>query len=131
MKIAELAPLQQMLTVNSEPLGAPVLTMIDFQRHKRDNDHWYSPPVYTHHQGYMICLCVYASGNGTGEGTHVSVYVCLMRGEFDDSLKWPFRGAISYLLLNQVNGKDRKTHTLPYDDKTSNDCCTRVTEGER
>ncbi len=24
-----------------------------------------------------------------------------------------------------------KTHTLPYDDKTPNTCCTRVTEGER
>ena len=79
IKISELAPLQQMLTVNSRPRGAPVLTMTDFQQHKRDDDHWYSPPVYTHHQGYKICLCVYANGYGTGKGTHVSVYVCFMR----------------------------------------------------
>ncbi len=131
MKITELAPLQQMLTVNSKSLGAPVLTMTNFQQHKRDDDQWHSPPVYTHHQGYKICLRVDVNGIGTGKGTHVSVYVHFMRGEFDDSLKWPFRGVISYQLLNQVDGKDHKTITIPYDDKTPNMLCTRVTEGER
>ncbi|XP_064384137.1 TNF receptor-associated factor 5-like [Halichondria panicea] len=119
-----------MLIVNSKSLGAPVLTMTDFQQHKRDNDEWLSPPVYTHHQGYKICLSVHANGDATAKGTHVSVYVCLMRGEFDDSLKWPFRGVISVRLLDQINGNDNKTYTLPYDDKTSNECCARVTKGE-
>ncbi len=128
---AELAPLQQMLTVTSEPLGAPVLVMTDFQQHKRDDDDWYySPPVYTHHQGYKICLRVDANGNDTAKETHVSVYVCFMRGDFDDSLKWPFCGMISYQLLDQVNGKDHKTKTNTYDDKIPNEYFTRVTEGE-
>ena len=133
----ELKPLQQLLKtapfiVNSRPLGPlepPVLTMTNFQQHKRDDDYWYSPPVYTHHQGYKICLCVYANGVGTAKGTHVSVGVCFMRGEFDDSLKWPFRSMISWQLLDQVNGKDHKTD-IHYDNPpiTSSD---RVTEGER
>ncbi len=64
-------PLQQLLKtappiVNSRPPGAPVLIMTDYQQHKRDDDRWYSPPVYIHHQGYKICLCVYANGNSTG-----------------------------------------------------------------
>ncbi len=55
-----------------------------------------------------------------------------MRGEFDDSLKWPFRGVISCQLLDQVNGKDYKTGTSTYDDKApSNKCCARVTKGEK
>ena len=54
-----------------------------------------------------------------------------MRGEFDDSLKWPFRGVISYQLLDLVNGKDHKTFTLTYDDEVPNKNCGRVTEGER
>ncbi len=128
MKNAELAPLQYMLTVNSEPLGPPVLTMTNFQQRKRDDDHWYSPPVYTHHQGYKICLRVEANGFSRGKGTHISVYVHFMRGEFDNSLKWPFRGVISYQILDQVNGKDHTKHTIPYDDETPN---TSVTEGER
>ncbi len=131
MKIAELAPVQPMLTVNSRPLGAPVLTMTNFQQHKRDDDIWNSPPVYTYHQGYKICLEVYANGRGTGEGTHVSVSMHFMRGEFDDSLKWPFRGVISIELLDQVNGKDNKTYTNIYDNKVPNRTCARVTKGER
>ena len=131
MKIAELAPLQQMLIVNSEPRGPPVLTMTDFQQRKRDDDEWYSPPVYTHHQGYKICLNVEANGCGNGKGTHVSVFMYFMRGEFDDSLKWQFRGVISYQLLDQVNGEDHKTHIITYDDDTLNKYCARVTEGER
>ncbi len=130
MKHTELAPLQQMLTVNSEPLGAPILTMTDFQQRKRDDDEWFSPPVYNHYQGYRICLGVYANGKNTGKGTHVTVGVCLMRGEFDNSLKWPFRGVISFQLLDQVNGKDHKTDTINYSDKASDKHCNRVTKGE-
>ncbi len=54
-----------------------------------------------------------------------------MRGEFDDSLKWPFRGAISYQLLDQVDGKDHKTGTFTCDDNTPNERCTILTELER
>ena len=139
IKITELEPLQQLLKtappiVNSRPLvplEPPVLTMTDFQQHKRDDDKWYSPPVYTHHQGYKIGLRVYANGETCGIGTHVSVYVYFMRGEFDNSLKWPFRGVISWQLLNHVNGEDHKTQTITYDDKAPNVSCTRVTVGER
>ncbi len=132
IKITELEPLQQMLKtappiVNSRPLGAPVLTMTNYQQHKRDDDRWFSPPVYTHHQGYKICLNVFADGASTSKG-NVSVYCTFMRGEFDDSLKWPFRGAISYQLLDQVNGENHKTRTIFYDDKVPNNYCARVTE---
>ena len=105
--------------------------MTNFQQHKRDGDEWFSPPVYTHYQGYKISLKVYANGCSTGKGTHVSVGVYFMRGEFDDSLKWLFRGVISWQLLDQVNGKDHSTHTVPYSDKTPNTYCNRVTKGER
>ena len=110
------------------PLGPPVLTMTDFQQHKKDN--WYSPPVYTHHQGYKICLRVYANGQDAGDGTHVSVYVHFMKGEFDDSLKWPFCGVFYFRLLNQLNGEDHKTLSVAYDDKIEVRVCSRVTEGE-
>ncbi len=127
----ELEPLQQLLEtappiVISRPLGPPVFTMTNFQLRKR-----YFPPVYTHHQGYKICLHVYGNGSGRGKGTHVSVFVYFMRGEFDNFLKWPFRGMISYQLMDQVNDEDHYTHTLSYDDKVPNTSCDRVTEGER
>ena len=40
-----------------------------------------------------MCLGVDANGDGDGAGTHVSVFVTIMRGEHDDKLTWPFRGA--------------------------------------
>ncbi len=120
---------------NKHSLIDTTLTMTDFKLYKENNEVlckvWYSPPVYTHRQGYKICLRVEANGWGDGEGTHVSVFVHFMRGEFDDSLKWPFRGAISYQLLDQVNGEDHKPGKSIYNNKTPNENSTRVTEGDR
>ena len=114
----------------SIPLGPPVLTMNDFKRLKEDGDHWHSAPVYTHHQGYKICLKVYANGNMDAKGTHITTILKFMRGEFDDSLKWPFRGVISFRLLDQLKGEDDKTLSLPYDDIMDDKLCSRVTEGD-
>ena len=98
---------------------------IVMEQHKSDNDTWYSPPVYTHPQGNKICLRVDANGFGTGEGTHISVFVYFMRGEFDDSLKWPFRGSISIQLVDQ-NGQPNNINTLVYDDSVPLKLCSRV-----
>ena len=61
-----------------------------FEEFRKDSDTWYSPHFYTHHCGYKMCLSIDANGIGCGEGTHLSVFMYLMRGEFDDQLKWPF-----------------------------------------
>ena len=66
------------------------IVMNDFNEHKQEGDYWYSPPFYSHKGGYKMCLKVYANGCGDGKGTHVSVYIYLMKGEFDDNLEWPF-----------------------------------------
>ena len=81
-----------------KPFPPVNIIMDDFEQHKKSNDSWYSPPFYTHLGGYRVCLKVTANGNGDGKGTHVSVAVCLMRGEFDDLLKWPFRGDVTIQL---------------------------------
>lgn len=82
------------------------LTMVNFEQHKKNNDHWVSPPFYTHAQGYKMCLRVAANGKGCGKETHISVEVCLMKGEFDDQLEWPFKGNIAIQLLNQQQSDD-------------------------
>ena len=83
-------------------------TMTDFEEYRRDNDHWHSPHFYTHPNGYKMCLRVDPNGYvyGPGKGTHLSVYVFLMQGEFDDQLKWPFQGEIIIQLVNQKEDKD-------------------------
>ena len=83
-----------------KPFPPVDIIMDDFEKHEKSTDFWYSPPFYTHLGGYRICLSVSVCANGQGDGkdTHVTVAVHLMRGEFDDLLKWPFRGEVTIQL---------------------------------
>ena len=107
------------------------LTMTNFEQHKIDRDDWYSPPFYTHPRGYKMCLNVDANGDGDGKGTHVSVFACLMRGEFDDHLKWPFQGRVTVAMLNQLEDNDHTTKTIGFTRTTDIEVIGRVTDGER
>ena len=89
-------------------------TMTNFDEYKRDNDIWYSPHFYTYPNGYKMCLQVHPHGDGPDKGTHLSVYVCLMRGEYDDHLKWPFLGNITIKLVNQEEDKDHMTKIVHF-----------------
>ncbi len=70
---------------------------------------WYSPPLYTHPGGYMICVCVWLNGRSDGRGTHVTVWLCRMVSEIDDQLKWPADCTITLQLLNQHRDQDHVT----------------------
>ena len=116
----------------SEPGVLPTeLTMTNFEQHKIDSDYCYSPPFYTHLQGYKMCLNVNANGWSKGKGTHVSVFAYLMRGEFDDHLKWPFQGVVTVAMLNQLEDNNHTTDTIRFTESTKNKVISRVMEGER
>ena len=102
--------------------------MNGFEKYKKSKDTWYSPPFYTRLGGYRMCLRVDANGVVEGEGTHVSVGVCLMRGKFDDHLKWLFRGDVTIQLKkNDLPQCQEITHL---NDDTPNMCVCKPT-GER
>ena len=75
--------------------------MKNFEQKQRNSKQWHSFPFYTCQRGYKACLEVYANGNSHGQGTHVSVFIKLMKGEADDQLEWPFHGRFKVQLLNQ------------------------------
>ena len=81
--------------------------MTDYLRLKGAGEVWTSPPIYTHPQGYKMCLEVDANGDGSGEGTHVSVFICIMKGKHDDQLQWPFEGDI---IIEPLNWREDKGH---------------------
>ena len=60
-----------------------VFKMEEFQKKKEKNEQWFSDPVYSHFGAYKMCLCVYANGRNNMNGTHVFVFICLMRGDND------------------------------------------------
>ena len=109
----------------------PDIVMTDFEKHKKADDCWFSPPFYSHIGGYKMCLCMCANGNGDSKGTHVSVWVYLMRGEYDDQLKWPFHGNITIQLLNQSRDEGHWEETLPFDDRAGDEAAGRVVGQER
>ncbi len=85
-------------------------TMIGFQRLKsKQYGYWGSPPVYTHPGGYRVGIQVWPNGLGEGEGTHVSVYLCTIKGENDNELKWLADCTITLQLLNQHRDQDHIT----------------------
>ena len=85
-------------------------TLDEFELNKENDAVWYSKPFYTHPRGYKIRAQVCANGYGEAKGNHVTVSTCIMRGEYDDQLPWPFRGDIVVELLNQKTAKDEGHH---------------------
>eukprot|EP00731_Ephydatia_muelleri_P034900 Em0084g13a len=70
--------------------------MNDYEDFRKSWKMWFSPSFYTHPNGYRMCLRVDAEDNG-----HLSVYAYLMKGVYDDSLPFPFRGTVTVQLINR------------------------------
>ena len=101
-------------TITAHPVPSIELIMTQYYTHKKNKVDWYSPPFYTGPGGYKMCIRVDANGRATG--THVSVYVHLMRGEYDSRLVWPFRGDITIQLVNHSNDHDHREWTVHFSD---------------
>ena len=76
-----------------------------FDAHKTDEKPFLSPPFYSNENGYKLRIEVDANGHDTGKGTHVSVFIHLLKGEHDDELTWPFTGTVEVELLNQLEDR--------------------------
>ncbi|KAG9354575.1 hypothetical protein JZ751_001288 [Albula glossodonta] len=63
----------------------------------------FSPAFYTSKYGYKMCLRIYLNGDGTGRGSHLSLFFVVMRGQSDALLKWPFNQKVTLMLLDQNN----------------------------
>ena len=84
-------------------------------------DVWLSPSFYTHPQGYKFIVTVHANGYGRGEGTHVSVSVRMMKGEYDDSLTFPFRGVFTVEIINWLQDQHHIQGTIHITDDNDDD----------
>ena len=58
-----------------------------------------SSPFYS--CGYKCKLQMNPNGFGSGKGTHLSLYIIMMRGENDATLEWPFRKRVIFTLIDQ------------------------------
>ncbi|XP_059399649.1 TNF receptor-associated factor 5-like [Carassius carassius] len=84
-----------------------------------------STPFYTSRSGYKLSVRAYLGGDNSGRGTHLSLYITIMRGDFDSLLPWPFRQNITLTLLDQSGSKNHMSNTFTPD--TSSDSFHRPT----
>ncbi|CAI5444951.1 unnamed protein product [Caenorhabditis angaria] len=61
----------------------------------------FSAPFMSHRFGYKMMACVCLFGDGIAAGKSLSLYVLILRGEFDATLQWPFNRSIKFTLLDQ------------------------------
>ncbi|XP_074165186.1 TNF receptor-associated factor 5 isoform X2 [Sminthopsis crassicaudata] len=79
----------------------------------------FSQPFYTSRCGYRLCARAYLNGDGSGKGTHLSLYFVVMKGEFDSLLQWPFKQRVTMMLLDQSGKKNHITEIFKADPNSS------------
>ena len=75
-----------------------------------------SEPFYTGECGYKVILHLFPNGSSTGKNTHLSIYLRIMKGDFDSILKWPFAKQFTFSLIDQqenLYGRENITKTIP------------------
>ena len=99
---------------SSNQVAPVVLAIVNFTEKLQKNETWKSKPFFAFGGGYLMYMSVYASGNGDGNGTHLSVYLHLLEGPYDDDLQWsgywPLRGTFTIELLNQSSFLHKSNH---------------------
>ncbi|XP_023696388.1 TNF receptor-associated factor 2 [Paramormyrops kingsleyae] len=107
LSIAEMeARLREMSAATFD--GVFVWKISDFTKKRQDAiagraPAMFSPAFYTSKYGYKMCLRIYLNGDGTGRGSHLSLFFVVMRGPSDALLKWPFNQKVTLMLLDQNN----------------------------
>ena len=116
---------------SGEQVLPAIFQVSGYDKMKENDEQWYSDPFCTHNNGYKMCLNVEAYG--CGEGTHLSVFLYLMKGSHDDELTWPLRGKFEIKLLNQISDSEHHSETMTYDDDDDDEFeyASRVTKGDK
>lgn len=63
------------------------------------SDHFYTAP-----NGYKLRAAIYPCGDGPAFGSHVSLFIAVMKGEYDDHVAWPMDKKVTFEVLdNEAN----------------------------
>ncbi len=122
--------------VEGERRLPPVVFKMKYIDFRKENEIvWNSPPFYTHPRGYKLYLKVSFETNECdyfeGEDLYtISIHVCLMHGEYDEDLPWPFRGVVDFEVLNQDEDFDHKEGEARFLERRTSLKNKRVTAAE-
>ena len=62
-------------------------------------------------------LNVLANGDGSGKGTHVSIFVQILKGKYDDTLTWPYKGNVTFEIINWTDDLHHAEEIVHFDTK--------------
>ena len=117
----------------SNQIAPVIVKMPSFTKKVMNKEGWNSSLFFAFEEGYQMHLKVDAGGYG--EGTHISVFLRLVKGPYDDKLQqsghWPLRGTFIIELLNQLNDSDHYIRILQFHHYRCSKCANRVLEGDR
>ena len=102
-------------------------TVSRFQERKLHKEAFVSPPFYHDLRGYKMCVRV----DVYGMNNHVAVFCCIMRGEHDGLLAWPFHGAIKIRLQNHLDDRHHFEKDIRFDANTDVKKSGRVKTGDK
>ncbi|CAM1306547.1 TRAF4 (predicted) [Pycnogonum litorale] len=71
-----------------------------------------STPFYTSQYGYKLMATLFLNGNGAGEGTHFSIYIKIIPGDYDALLRWPFSHTVSFVLFDQGSNPENACNII-------------------
>ncbi|XP_068759132.1 TNF receptor-associated factor 4-like [Montipora capricornis] len=75
--------------------------MVEVSQHRRYETPILSDAEYSYRFGRLMGIRIYPNGVGSGRGTHVAIFIHLMKSTFDDLLDWPFDGTITVSVLDR------------------------------
>ena len=68
---------------------------------------------------------VYPNGIKEGKGSHLSVFVAIVKGEYDNILGWPFKGKVTFGLRKPWSKDVFYSLTMTFDEHTLKRCCSK------
>lgn len=86
--------------------GTYVWKIKNYRKYRReaeigDTTAIHSPPFYSSFYGYKLCIRANLNGVDSARGTHLSIFIHFMQGDYDDILDWPFNGRIILTVIDQ------------------------------
>ena len=135
--VRELQKMQTTLKVSQESLRDLIATLPirlsvnNFTKLRANHGAWVSAPFYTHPRGFKIRLQVHPRPIPSGSsGFAMSVYLFLMKGEYDSTLQFPLALTIAIQLLSVNKRVSSSQRIVVFDNRTPACSGSRVTSGD-
>ena len=101
-----------------------------FENKVKDTMYMESVPFYAY--GYKLKLGLFPHGFGSGENTHLSIYIFVIKGEYDAILPWGFSKPVKFTLIDQQDNPDqRQDVAMGFTADPNNIAFKKPVEGER